>query len=246
MRFALIVGLVTTLSVVAAEAQTPRAPRGYFDIGLVGARPTGDFGLIVDEGWGLELGGRYGFDPAGLLSVRGSMGFINYGNETLRFCSVYSCRVGMDLDTRTNILFLGVGPELAFRMGPLRPYGRVSLGIGYFVTTSGLSGSDDWSGHSYANTNNLDDLVFQRRAGAGLGLRLSNGRRPVWLDLGADYHRNGTATYLREENIVDQPDGGIVIYPRRTEANLWSFRGGVSIGFAGDGGGRGDDDWHRR
>ena len=176
MRFALIAGLVTTLSVVAAEAQTPRAPRGYFDIALVGAQPTGDFGLIVDEGWGLELGGRYEFDPAGLLSVRGmgfinygnetiSMGFINYGNETLRFCSVYSCRVAMDLDTRNNILFLGFGPELAFRMGPLRPYGRVSLSIGYFVTTSGLSGSDDWSGHSYANTNNLDDLVFQRRGG---------------------------------------------------------------------------------
>jgi hypothetical protein len=245
MRFTLIAGLVTILSVVAAEAQTLRAPRGYFDIALVWAQPTGDFGLIVDEGWGLELGGRYELDPAGLLSVRGSMGFINYGNETLRFCSVYSCRVDMDLDTRNNILFMGVGPELAFRMGPLRPYGRVALGVGYFVTTSGLSGSDDWSGHSYANTNNLDDLVFQQRAGAGLGLRLSNGQRPVWLDLGADYHSNGTATYLREGDIVDHPDGSIVIYPRRTEANLWSFRVGVSIGFAGDGGSP-SDDRHRR
>ena len=119
MRFALIAGLVTTLSVVAAEAQTPRPPRGYFDVALVGAQPTGDFGLSVDEGWGLELGGRYELDPGGLLSVRASMGFINYGNETLRFCSVYSCRVGMDLDTRNNILFMGVGPELAFRMGPV-------------------------------------------------------------------------------------------------------------------------------
>jgi hypothetical protein len=91
----------------------------------------------------------------------------------------------------------------------------------------------------------LDDLVFQRRAGAGLGLRLSNGRRPVWLDLGADYHRNGMATYLTEGDIVDQSDGSVVIYPRRTEANLWSFRVGVSVGFGGDRG-RHDDDWRRR
>ena len=138
MRFALIAGLVTLLSAVAAEAQTPRTPRGYFDITMVGAQPTGDFGLIVDEGWGLELGGRYELDPAGLLSVRGSLGFINYGSERLRFCSVYSCRVGVD--------------------------------------------------------------------------------------------HNGVTTYLREGDIVDRPDGSIVIFPRRSEANLWSFRLGVSIG----------------
>ena len=111
MRVTLMAGLVTILLAVAdVEAQTSDGPRGYFDVTLVGAQPTGDFGLIVDEGWGLELGGRYELDSTGLLSVRGSLGFINYGNETLRFCSVYSCRVGMDLDTSNNILFFGVGP----------------------------------------------------------------------------------------------------------------------------------------
>ena len=213
-----------------AQSEEVRAPRGYLDFTLVGAQPTGDFGLIVERGWGFELGGRYELDPVGLFSLRGSIGFINYGNETLQFCSVYSCRVGVDLDTQNNILFLGIGPELAMQVGRLRPYGRVSLGLAYFVTTSGLSGSDDWAGYTYANTTNLDDVVFQKRIGTGLGVRLSNGRHPTWLDLGADYHRNGTATYLREGDIVDQPDGSVVIYPRRTDANLWSFRVGVSVG----------------
>lgn len=45
--------------------------------------------------------------------------------------------------------------------------------------------------------------------GAGLGLRLANGRRPVWLDMGADYHHNGMASYLREGDIVDQADGSL-------------------------------------
>ena len=190
-----------------AQSEEVPAPRGYLDFTLVGAQPTGDFGLIVERGCGFELGGRYELDPVGLFSLRGSIGFINYGNETLQFCSVYSCRVGVDLDTQNNILFLGIGPELAMQVGRLRPYGRVSLGLAYFVTTSGLSGSDDWAGYTYANTTNLDDVVFQKRIGTGLGVRLSNGRHPTWLDLGADYHRNGTATYLREGDIVDQPDG---------------------------------------
>jgi hypothetical protein len=128
---------------------------------------------------------------------------------------------------------LGVGPELALQFGPIRPYARGSLGFGYFVTTSGLSGSDDWVGHSYAETNNFDDVVFQQRLGAGLGLRLSNGPTPVWLDFGADYHHNGVATYLREGDIVDQPDGSIIIFPHRSEANLWTFRLGVSVGLGG-------------
>ena len=192
----------------------------------------------------MELGGRYELDPDGLLSLRGSLGFINYGHERLLFCSVYSCRVGIDLDTQNNIVFFGVGPELAIQMGPLRPYARAALGIGYFVTTSGLSGDGEFD-PTFARTDNFDDLVLQRRLGAGLGLRLSNGRRPVWLDLGVDYHHNGMATYLREGDIVDQPDGSIVISPRRSEANLMTFRVGVSIGVGGDRGRHGDD-WYGR
>ena len=241
MRFALMAGLVTILAAVpAVEAQTPSVPQGYFDVALVGAQPTGDFGVNVDQGWGVELGGRYQLDPAGVLSVRGSLGFINYGNETLEFCSLYSCRVGVDLDTQNNILFFGVGPELAIQMGPIRPYARFAVGVGYFVTTSGLSG-DGCCDYTYASTNNFEDVVFQERLGAGLGLRLSNGRRPVWLDLGVDYHHNGIASYLKEGDIVDQPDGSIVIYPRRSEANLWSFRVGVSVGFGRDQGRHGEE-----
>ena len=116
-------------------------------------------------------------DPG--LSVRASLGFINYGSETLQFCTVYGCRVGIDLDTRNNILFLGVGPEFGMQMGPLRPYARAAAGVGYFVTTSGLSGDD--SEYTYASTNNFDDVVFQGRVGAGLGFGCrTDGIRSGW------------------------------------------------------------------
>ena len=234
MRFALMASLVTTLTAFGAvEAQTPLAPRVFLDFTLVGAQPTGEFGLNVDDGWGAELGGRYALDPRGLLSIRASLGFIQYGNETLRFCSFYGCRVGVDLDTENNIVYFGVGPEFGIQVGPLRPYARAALGVGYFETKSGLRGDD--SHYTYASTNNFDDVVFQKQVGAGLEVRVSNGRNPVWLDFGADYHHNGVANYLREGDIVDQPDGSILIFPRRTEANLWSFRLGVSIGLGRDG-----------
>ncbi len=145
MRFALTASLVTTLATGAAvEAQAPLTPLVFLDATVVGAQPTGDFGLIVDEGWGFELGGRYALDPGGVLSIRASLGFINYGSETLRFCSVYSCRVGIDLDTQNNIFFFGVGPELGVQLGPLRPYARAAVGVGYFETTSGLRGEDSF------------------------------------------------------------------------------------------------------
>ena len=213
-----------------AQSEEVREPRGYVDLTFVGAQPTGEFGAIVERGWGFELGGRYELDPVGLFSLRGSIGLINYGNETLQLCSFYSCRIGVDIDTENNIFFLGVGPELGVQVGPLRPYARASVGLGVFATTSAFSGSDGWPDYSYASTNNSQDVVFKKRVGGGLGIRLSDGPRPVLLDLGVDYHNNGRAKYLREGDIVDQPDGSIVIYPRRTEANLWSFRVGVSVG----------------
>ncbi len=128
-------------------------------------------------------------DSTALLSLRGTLGFISYG-------SVYSCRVGMDLDTRNDIVFLGVGPGLAIQLGPIRTHARGSLGIGYFVTTSGLSGGDDWTGQSYANTYNFDDLVFQKGLGGCSEPRLSNGRPPGCLVIGTDYHHSGMASSL--------------------------------------------------
>ena len=68
------------------------------------------------------------------------------------------------------------------------------------------------------------------RVGGGLRFRLG-GPRSILLDLGAEYHRNGVAEYLREGDIVDNPDGTITILPNRSEANVVTLRIGVSMGF---------------
>ena len=45
-----------------------------------------------------------------------------------------------------------------------------------------------------------------------------------------NYGHESTATYLVEGDIIDQPDGGIVLNPRRSDANLGTFRIGGSLG----------------
>lgn len=45
-----------------------------------------------------------------------------------------------------------------------------------------------------------------------------------------NYGHESTATYLVEGDIIDQPDRGIVLNPRRSDANLWTFWIGGSLG----------------
>jgi hypothetical protein len=62
-------------------------------------------------------------------------------------------------------------------------------------------------------------------------MRVGHGRRPVFFDIGVDRHVNGVASYLTVGDIVDNSDGSITVYPNRTEANLMTYRFGVSVGF---------------
>lgn len=219
-----------------ARAQSHWNPaQAFVDVAFIAAEPVGEFARNVDTGWGIEVGGRFPMDAQGILSMRVDGGFINYGTEHLYGCS-FTCRVGFDVETTNNIFFLGVGPELSVPMGPVRPYVGVVGGLGYFFTYSSIG--DDWSYHDFASSTNFDDAVFQWRGRGGIRFRLSEGRTPVFLNVGGEYHANGIAEYVREGDIVDHPNGGITIFTTRSEANLWTFNVGVSIGFGGN---HGDD-----
>jgi hypothetical protein len=169
----------------------------------------------------------------GRLRLRGDLGFVNYGHERLRYCysTPFGCRVEADLTTTNNIIYAGIGPELALRVGALEPYAYATTGLSYFATVSSLG--DEWGYADWAETTNYSDLVMAWKLGGGMRLRLSRGARPVSLDFGVERHRNGTADFLTEGDIVDNPDGSVTLYPNRSEANLTTFRFGVSVGFGG-------------
>lgn len=60
-------------------------------------------------------------------------------------------------------------------------------------------------------------------------MNIKGGRTPIDLNLGVRYHENGVVTYLREGDILDHPDGSVTLFPIVSEANLMSFRIGLTV-----------------
>lgn len=220
-----------TASSAHAQLEQPRPIRAIAGGGLVIAQPVGEFADFIDTGVG--IGGQFvlRLDRAGVIGLRADGGFIIYGHEKKTAClsATVGCRIEVDVNTSNNIAYFNVGPELALPHGPVRPYVNGSVGVAYFATNSSASGHRSGSA-SFAETTNFDDATFAWQAGGGVRVPLGLKRVPLFIDLGARYNTNGTAEYLREGDIEDQPDGSIVLNPQRSETNLLTFQVGVSVG----------------
>jgi hypothetical protein len=134
-----------------------------------------------------------------------------------------------DLTTSNNIFLFGIGPELGIVSGAVRLYGNASIGLAYFNTTSSVEGENN-IGDPFASSTNFDDLTFAWTAGPGAQLRVWSGpSTSVMIDVGARYHGNGEARYLRKGDIIDNPDGSVELDPQQSETNLWTIQLGVSV-----------------
>ena len=91
------------------------------------------------------------------------------------------------------------------------------IGLAYFQTRSSVSGSDGDLSDPAFGTTNYDDATFALSGAGGIEIRLTHGPHPFALDFAVRYHRNGEAEYLTEDDIVDNPDGSISIYPNRLD-----------------------------
>ena len=230
---AAIAVLSATASTLSAQATPTRRgpsepPRGYGDINFTVAQPVGAFNDFIGAGYGVTGGFVWNFDRDRVFGIRADAGFVQYGNERTGACLV-SCRVNVDVNTSNDIVFGGIGPQISVPAGPLRPYLNATAGFSYFFTHSSISGNDGYDNDVFDTTNH-DDGVFALTGGGGFLIPLSMRRTPVLLDIGATFHRNGEATYLRKGSIRDLPDGSIEINPIRSEANFITYRIGVSIG----------------
>jgi hypothetical protein len=234
--------LVTVAALVVVHAMTPALfaqtnptrrgdsalPRGYGDLNFAVSQPIGAFGDFIGTGYGLTGGFVWNFDRDRVFGIRAEGGFVQYGSETIGGCLV-SCRVPVDVTTSNDIAFAGIGPQISVPAGLFRPYINATAGVSYFFTHSSVNDDDGYYNGAFDATNH-DDAVFALTGGGGVLIPLSMRRTPVLLDLGATFHRNGQATYLRKGSIRDLPDGSIVISPIRSEANFVTYRIGISIG----------------
>lgn len=220
----------------AVQAENGGDPRVFVGGGLWLAQPRGEFARYVDSGFGLDLNGRIALDESGIVSLRGDLGFIQYGRETREVCfsATVGCRILLDLTTSNDILMGGLGPEVAIPGRTLRPYLFGTIGFTYFSTRSSIEGTS--TTEDIAETENFGDGTLAWVGGGGMDIRVSRGRFPVDLDLGAEYHSNGSAEYLREGDIIDNPDGSITLRPTRSETNLITYRIGIRVGLPRDAG----------
>lgn len=227
------------LAPAAAAAQrldlkppTPPA-RVYLGASVLGAQPLSGFADRINKDVAFGFGGHliYRLDRDGAIGIRAEAGMLIYGNERNRVCfnPTVGCRVQLAVRTKNNIALFGVGPQLMVPNGRFRPYLAGTLGLAYFFTESSVAGTRR-SDIPFARTTNFDDPAFAFTGSAGLYIPVRRGPRPISIDLGARYHHNGEASYLREGSIRDLPGGDIEFTPIRSDATLLIYQLGVSIG----------------
>ena len=211
-------------------AEFEGVPRHYLGGELMAASPQGEFHDYVNSGWGGGIHYLLRVDRDGWLALRADASLINYGHERQRviLSPTVGGRIGLDLVTDNNIAFFGAGPQVGVPTGAIRPYANGFAGVSYIFTESSVRGTS--SGETFASTTNFDDSSFAYGAGGGLYIPVGHGRNPVSLDMGVTYRHNGTAEYLREGDITDNPDGSITLHPVFSETNLLTFHVGISVG----------------
>jgi len=202
--------------------------RAFFGIGLLVAQPLGALDEQIDVGGG--VGAHFLFQPARRIpfALRADLGYILYGQESRRFRPFP--RIEAELDTDHGIFFAGIGPQFMIPSGLLRPYVTGSVGLSYFATKSSIEGRNS-EGEDLLSTTNHDDVTFAYTGAAGLYIPVKKGLRPISIDLGARYHGNGTAEYLREGSITDNPDNTFSFTPIKSQANLITYQLGITVGF---------------
>ena len=236
-RSSLLVALIAASFASTAEAQRRRVPRwdtGPSRFTLVGdllvAQPKGEFATELDtEGFGANIAGLFRIDREGLFSIRADLGGMQYGSETMRVPYLpLTGRVALDVETTNNAFWGSIGPQITVATGPVQPYVHGGIGFMDLVTSTSVRGSD--SRYEYASTNNSDDVTSTWIFGGGVYVPF--GSRSSWkLHLGAKYFSGGEATYLREGDIEDNPDGSITLFPRTSETDQVTWQLGVSYTF---------------
>jgi len=223
--------LVAFMAAAPSAAQGQYRPQPSFAFGLSGvlARPVGEFQRFVDWGGGFGTYGVINFDEGRHVGLRMDGSFVIYGHE--RYSTVLSPtirRVWVDVRTDNFIVGFGVGPQFTFGNGPIRPYVYGTAGLSYFATVSSVSGTADFD-DGFSSTN-FDHFTGALVGGGGLLFRLTRGRHPISIDMSVQSTYNGEAEYLRRGDIVENLDGSVTLFPIRSQANLVTFRTGVTIG----------------
>ena len=216
---------VAEAQLIGETPERPVPPRGFVSFGLKGAQPLQDFADYIKVGFGFGGHVSHALDPQRIFSVRATVNYLIYGHDTERY-SVYGG--ALDITTSNNILSMGIGPQLMAPGPGVRPYVNGTYGFSYFSTGTELKWR--YADEAVDSWTDFSDAVTAWTGGGGLLIPLGSGTRPVLLDLGATYHGNGEAEYLREGSISRDESGETHFTPIRSRTNMVVYTIGISIG----------------
>jgi hypothetical protein len=208
------------LNVVSASAQVaPAATRFTITAAPIFSQPRGEFRQNVSNSFGAAGAVLYHLDRPGFFSLRFDVSGVPYGHETkqLPLSASFAERVLFKVTTTNWMTALNFGPELALPRGPVRPYMNTGFSELLLRTTSSIKGTS--SSEPFASTTNFSDATASWFLGGGVRVPLAGNdpRKAISLDLGIRYHWGGTASYLREGSIQDNPDGSISFTPLNSQ-----------------------------
>ncbi|QJR37183.1 hypothetical protein [Gemmatimonas groenlandica] len=234
MRYVLaaLAGLIAVAPLASGQQTSPssdtnavRIPRWHVGLAADVGQPVGAFKRNVNNAAGGQAHVLLRLDRYGLASLRLQGGWLNYGHESQRSClgTAPHCRVAVNVTTANGIFSLALGPQLSVPLGRVRTYGYALLGMSRFATVSGLGGGlvPDF----VAADENFGDNGLVWRGGIGLQLPVN---RSTSIDIGVGYESHGERAYLIKGGLTDQPDGSLGFDVKRSKADLYAIRIGVT------------------
>lgn len=215
----------TQLDSTRVDSAAVAIPRWHVGVAADIGQPVGDFRRHVNNAAGLQGHVLLRLDREGVASIRFQGGWLNYGHESQRSCigTTPGCRVAANVTTANGIFSVGVGPQFSYPLGWLRTYGYGLIGISRFATVSGLGGGllPDF----VAADENFGDAGLAWSGGVGVQIPV---HRTTSVDMSVAYQGNGRRDYLIKGGLTDNPDGTLAFDIKRSNADLFAFRIGVT------------------
>jgi hypothetical protein len=202
---------VVALMLVAAcvaPAGTARAERVYFEGGYVtGTFPSGDWAKVASAGMGLDGTTIARLDAKSPLAVRSTLGWAYNFSRTVDV-SAANLAAGdqLAIQTSSNMLYLGVGPELSKPTGDARGFIFGTVGFNTNWTNGGLDGTVN--GNRYSANVGATSTVFAWSVGAGLR-KMMKGTPGGKVELSAEWRSATGHNYLLPDDVSSSAAGNV-------------------------------------
>lgn len=129
---------------------------------------------------------------------------------------------------------MGIGPQVSWPRGRLRPYAYALASGAYFNSHADLTGRDSL-GRYIVIPGDLNRLAWGAGLGGGATFGITN---RVSLDVGSEFRRYGEVRTIGN-GAVKMPNGAVFITENRGDLSMILFRAGVTVKLPAGGGRRG-------